>query len=114
MITFPDAVGQLDEMVAIKSSKPLGVTAGIYVQEAARQIPLYDQPISANAAGKDADGKSIEVNTVGRWLFGVPGYEGHVRIAAIGNNVSFHFPKESPKEIHELVSLIKQAVEAAR
>jgi len=109
--TFPDTIGQLNEMVEINAQKPLGLTAQVYIHEVARKLPLYNQEISCDAVGKDKEGNKIAVDTVGRWLFGVPGYAGHFRIAPSGNMVSIYFPKESPKVVHDLVLQIKQTVE---
>lgn len=110
--TFPDKVDYLDEVVEINANKPLGLTAQVYIHEVARKLSLYNQEINCEAKGEDKEGNKIEVNTVGRWLFGVPGYAGHLRIAPSSNNVSIYFPKKSPKVVHDLVLQIKQAVEA--
>jgi hypothetical protein len=113
LITFPDKIGQLDEMVEINAHKPLGLTAQVYIHEVARKLPLFNQEIDCDAQGQDKEGNKIDVNTVGRWLFGVPGYAGHVRIASSANTVSIYFPKESPKAIYDLVLHVKQTVEAS-
>lgn len=111
LTTFPEKIGQLDAMIEINAQKPLGLTAQVYIHELARKLPLYNLEIDCEAQGQDKEGNKIAVDTVGRWLFGVPGYAGHFRIAPTGNNVSIYFPKESPKVIHDLVLQIKQTVE---
>jgi hypothetical protein len=114
LTTFPETIGLLDEMVEITMPQPLGLTAQIYIHEVARKLPLFVQEIDCDAVGQDKEGNKIAVNTVGRWLFGVPGYAGHSRIALSGDKISIYFPKESPKVVHELVLLLKKAVETSK
>jgi len=112
--TFPNSTMPLDMLVDIQAPKSLGLTAKVFVQEKARALPLYDQPVKCDASGQSKDGKEIAVDTVGRWLFGVPGYEGHIRIVPDNDKVSLYYPKESPKVVHELVSSLKEAVETSQ
>ena len=112
--TFPDDTMPLDMLVDVQAPKPLGLTAKVYVQERARALSLYDEPIKCEAKGESNDGKKIAVDTVGRWLFGVPGYGGHIRIVPTDNKVSLYYPKESPKVVHELISSLKEAVETTQ
>jgi hypothetical protein len=104
----------LDAMVEISVPKPLGVTAKVLIQEKARKLPLYEERIKCDAKGQSKEGKKIAVNTVGRWLFGVPGYEGHLRVAGIEDKVLLYYPKKSLKVVHELVNSIKDSVEATK
>jgi len=108
---FPNSTMPLDMLVDIQVSKPLGLTAKVLVHEKARTLPLYDQSVKCDAHGESNDGKKIAVDTVGRWLFGVPGYEGHIRVVPADDKVLLYYPKESPKVVHELVSSLKETVE---
>jgi hypothetical protein len=110
-IAFPNDTMSLDMLVDIQAQKSLGLTAEVFIKEKARTLPLYDQPVKCNAHGESKDGKKIAVDTVGRWLFGVPGYEGHIRVVPALGKVSLYYPKESPKVVHELVSSLKETVE---
>jgi len=110
-IIFPNSTMPLDMLVDIQVSKPLGLTAKVLVHERARTLPLFEQPIKCEAKGESKDGKKIAVDTVGRWLFGVPGYEGHIRVVPAQDKVSLYYPKESPKVVHELIEALKEAVE---
>ena len=49
------------------------------VRERLKRHPLYHLPIrtTPEVAGSTPDGVPIPVNTLGRWLFGVPGYAGN-------------------------------------
>jgi len=112
--TFPNTAMPLDMQVDIQAPKPLGVTAPFFIQHHAIQLPVYNQPIKCDAKGQDSKGKKIVVNTVGRWLFGVPGYGGHVRVVPANDKVLLYYPKESPKVVHELVASLKEAVETVK
>lgn len=111
-IKFPNSVMPLDMRLDIQASKPLGVTAKVFTQEQARKLPLYDQPIECNANGQDKEGKKILVNSVGRWLFGVPGHNGHIRVAPANDKVLLYYPKKSPKVVHELIGSLKESMES--
>lgn len=112
-ITFPTQSVKLDTQMSIKTKKPLGLTAEVLIKEKARKLNLYNQPIQCDAVGKDELGRSIAVNSVGRWLFGVPGYKGNIRIVPEGENVVLHYPKESPSLVQDLLSNLKQEIEGA-
>lgn len=113
-ILFPSRQMPLDTQVKIKSTKPLGITAPFVLKHKALELPQYDQPVKCALEGSDKDGNKIEINNVGRWLFGVPGYGGQSRIAANGNDVFVYFPKESPKAVYELLTSLKDAVESGK
>jgi hypothetical protein len=110
-ILFPINTMPLSMMVNIQTQKSLGLTAKIYIQEKARTLEMYNQSIECEVYGESNDGKKIAVDTVGRWLFGVPGYEGHIRIVSGDNQVLLYYPKESPKIVHELISALKEMIE---
>jgi len=111
-ITFPDAALPLDARIDIQAARPLGVTAKVFIHEVARGLPLYNQPVKCRVKGEDKKGKKVAVNTVGRWLFGVPGYAGRVRVALSGDKVFLYYPQRSPKVVHELTASLKEAMEA--
>lgn len=113
LIKYPTKLGPINEKVEIKTKKPLGLTAKIYIHEIARKIPLYNQKIDCDAKGKDKNKKEIIVNTLGRWLFGVPDYEGHVRITSLGNTIMLFYPKKSPEDVRNFINSLKRTIEEA-
>lgn len=100
-----------ETMISINLGKELGIVASVYIREVARKLPAYDKAFDSHDEGLTNDGESIPVNTVGRWLFGVPGYEGHARIVAVGNFVNIYFPKDLPVGVSELLSSLKDKIE---
>ena len=101
----------MNQCVEIQLSKPLGLTAEVRVKEFARQIPDYFHPISSEVKGVDKTGKEIEVNTVGRWMFGVPGYEGVARIVPEKDRVLIYYPEHSAEFVDEFIALLKLKAE---
>ncbi len=110
-IKFPNTMMSLDMLVDIQTPKPLGLTAKVFIHEQVRKLSLYNQPIECLANGQDKEGKKILINSVGRWLFGVPGYASHIRVAPVGDKVLLYYPKKSPKVVHELISSLKESIE---
>lgn len=110
-ITFPNHLVKLNSQMSIKTKEPLGLTAEVLIKEKARKLSFYNQPIQCDAVGKDELGRAIAVNTVGRWLFGVPGYLGNLRIVPEGENVVLHYSKESPSLVQDLLSNLKHEIE---
>lgn len=110
MITIENINPKLDKSIEIDTRRQLGVTAVVWVQEKARQVDTYDLPIDTWQIGKDKDGGEIKISTLGRWLFGVPNYDGHVRIVPNGSQVTIYYPSE-PIESEELFAKLKTNIE---
>jgi len=110
---FPEKLTPLHAKIVIEAGEPLGPTADIFVHEKARTIPQFNEPINCKASGVDAEGKKIAISTVGRWLFGVPGFQGHTRIVPENNTVTIYYPERSPQIVHDLLNEIKQTIEGS-
>lgn len=108
---FPMRLSSLDKSVTIKTPKPLGLTANVYLHEIARKITNYNTQINCDANGVDKQGAQIRVNTLGRWLFGVPGFESHLRIVPQGSNVVLYYPEKSPELVETFLHELKNTVE---
>lgn len=111
MEPFPERSGPLDKKVSVRTPKSLGLTAKVWVHEKARKMGAYSQPIICSALGKSKEGREIPVNSVGRWLFGVPGYDGNVRIYADDDTVTICYSHDAPQPVHDLVQAVKDRIE---
>ena len=71
----------------------------------------YEAPACCKACGRGADGEDIPVNTVGRWLFGVPGYRGHLSASAETNSevVTLAVPSGMPEAAVALLDALLRA-----
>jgi hypothetical protein len=61
----------------------------LYLRDVLKGVPEYHRKIKLDVAveGKSDEGIPISVNTLGRWLFGVPGYAGNARFIALPDEV---------------------------
>jgi len=109
-------VAQPDQFaeIQISTSKPFGIGARVFVQEVARKLEAYQFPIESDLKGQDKTGREIEVNTLGRWLFGVPGVNPHVLISAQGNTVFIRYPAGVNIKVSELMNSLKESLEVSQ
>lgn len=86
-----------------------GTSLKIAIRDEAKRLPLYWWPIriSPLVTGESDDGDIIPINNLGRWVFGVPGYRGHITVEGFSNNIAFRCPN-----VPEAVQLLTGAVEA--
>jgi len=111
---FPVRLHGYGALVAIQLPEPMGGSAKIYLRNVAKaRLPeLYHAPIETGISGRTDSGEEIPINSVGRWLFGTPGYMGHVRVSNWeGDIANVEFPADSPSIVHELVHRLKAVVE---
>lgn len=112
-LVFPIRLFKLDAVVEIRLPWPMGGSAKIFLRNIAKKIPEYHQPIECEISGRSDSGQQIPINSVGRWLFGVPGYMGHTRVSNWeGTTAKVEFPQEAPEVVHTLIAEIKGRVEA--
>jgi len=80
----------------------------VLVRDAAKHAAWYHLPIVLipEVQGRSDAGEEIEVNTLGRWLFGVPGYQGNARFIGWPDVPYVELPEWCPDEvIHGLLEL---------
>jgi len=57
-----------------------GASFKVFLRNELKKVSEYHTPVeldNSNVAGRTEDGVPIPINTLGRWLFGVPGYAGN-------------------------------------
>lgn len=112
---FPKRLGDYSAKATIRLPENKGAGAKVCLREIAkmRLAKMYHHPIETGICGKSDDGHEIPINTVGRWLFGTPGYMGHIRVTNWnGLDAQIEYPKESPELVHTLITDLKTVVEA--
>lgn len=112
-LSLPERMLGAQTSIIAHTKKPLGATVEVYVHEIARKLPAYNQPVECEAVGIDSDENKIQVDTLGRWLFGVPGYQGHLRIVAGEEIITIYYPSDSPKIVEEFLRNLKEAIESS-
>jgi hypothetical protein len=106
-----DQIFPLSKKISISASKQYGVLVRIYIQEEARKLTNYNTPIDSSLKGQSVEGAMIEVNTLGRWLFGVPGYEGRVRVVSVNDEIDIFYPSKSSDIVENFLQEIKSNIE---
>jgi hypothetical protein len=92
-----------------------GASFKLYLRNELKKIPEYRIPVeldNSNVTGRTDDGVPIPVNTLGRWLFGVPGYAGNAVFDGFGD-VPRVVVNISPTTSTEVVELIDRLLSAA-
>lgn len=72
---------------------------------------LYFMPIETGVLAETRFTGIIPVDTLGRWLFGVPGYRGHTNILVQGSHCKIEFPRETPLIAQILIVCVREAIE---
>ncbi len=73
---------------------------------------MYSQEIETGAFGWSRKDGKISVDTVGRWIFGIPGYKGNLVVIKFEDNeATVGFPRKSPKIVHQFVTEMKEKTE---
>lgn len=88
-----------------------GFQLKVILRKIAKQFSEYyfSVQISPSVAGRSDDGQEIPINTLGRWIFGVPGYQGNVIFeGGETEKIRIRIPKNFPEEGKRL---LEKAVE---
>lgn len=110
---FPVRLHGFGRVAAIRLPRNMGGSAKLFLREVGKSLPEYHQPIVTGICGQTDSGQKIPINTVGKWLFGTPGYMGHIRVTNWdGLDAKVEWPANSPVVVHELIAKIKQQIEA--
>ena len=79
----------------------------IAIRQVAKKLPEYHLPIQNQVLPmtvETQEGKKIEVNTLGKWAFGVPGYAGHLVFEGYNQReIAVYYPEGSPRELLEML-----------
>ncbi len=117
MMQFPVRLHGAKTVVAIRLPEPMGGSAKVFLRTVAKEqlSTLFHRPIECGISGRSDIGQLIPINSVGRWLFGVPGYMGHVVVSNWGDDLcKVEFPTGSPLAVGELVEALKREVESLK
>lgn len=114
MMKFPKRLHGKMKLISIRlpGNKPMGGFAKIYLRNIAKGFPEYHQKIETGISGEDNFGNEIPINTVGRWLFGTPGYMGHIRVSNWDGDIKVEVPADSPEIVFKLLKKLKDKIES--
>jgi len=84
-----------------------GFSLKVAIRQQAKRLDEYHLPVENEVlptSVRSGDGDEIKVHTLGRWAFGVPGYQGHLMFeGGEPNRVVIYYPEGSPKELLEML-----------
>jgi len=93
--------------LAINKPNKWGYSLKVAIRQVAKKLPEYHLPIQNSylpMTVETQEGKKIEVNTLGKWAFGVPGYAGHLMFEGFNpKEIVIYYPEGSPKELLEML-----------
>lgn len=112
---FPIRLGDLSGEFTIVLPRSMEANAKIYLRNLAKGMPEYHTQIETGISGKANDGTEIPIDKLGKWIFGVPGYMGHIRVFNWeGCICTIKYPKESPESVLDFLVKLKNLVEKNR
>ncbi len=104
-------VSDFEKVIEINVGRHLGVVSKVALMEVARHLPIYNQPFDSDITGVASDGQTVKVTTLGRYVFGIPGYEGILRFYPEDNKVFIFYPTNASKEVEDLLNSLKETFE---
>lgn len=110
VVSFPNrlSVSRNSENVTVSLDKHYGGQAKNVIRDAAKKCQQYFVGVEISVSGT-ADGKKIPIDNVGKWLFGTPGYKGHIIVENWnGSTCNIFYPKDAPTEVSALINAVKQ------
>ena len=104
-------ISPFEKVIEINTGRPLGVATKYLIRDIAQNLPIYNTTYNSGLEGQDSKGNIIKVDTVGRFLFGVPGYPGKLRYYPEENKVYIFYPKDSAPVVEDLLKALKETFE---
>lgn len=113
-IDFPPRLSTTGGKITIDLPEYFGGGAKIFIRNVGKEMDLYHTHINCPVNGSTDDGEVIPINTLGRWVFGVPGYMGHIIVRqSEGETIArINYPGNAPEMVEELLLKIKEIVES--
>jgi hypothetical protein len=74
------------------------------LREKAKKHPNYSIKVDNGGVDGATDiGETIPIDTLGKWLFGVPSYKGHIIVMEGSKTGEIYIPNEAPSEVVEMI-----------
>jgi hypothetical protein len=117
-VPFPKRAHGLPKSMAILLPEPMRGSAKIFLRNVAKNQlrDYYHRAIETGIFGESDSGEKIPINTLGRWVFGTPGYMGHIRVSNWDESsprlCTVDLPEHSPTLAWEFLEAIRREVES--
>ncbi len=90
--------------VVIDKPNIYGVGLKVAIREKAKKMAAYHREIKWPFSGQTDSGDEIPINTVGRWIFGTPGYMGHAIFeGGCSEQIVIWLPLGTPQIVSEIL-----------
>ena len=112
-ILLPPRVHFVSHTFTFKQPKPPhGYDLKILIRNKAKKLVPYRLPVVVypEVTGRDDEGNPIPVNTLGRWLFGIPGFKGHIRVIPMREKIEVHLFLPEKEKVKDIVLDLLEAV----
>ncbi len=114
-MNFPARLVGYGACVEINLPRPMEGNAKVFLRDVAKSMADYHQKIETGICGRTDAGQAIPIDSVGKWLFGTPGYMGHIRVSNWEGTIAVvEFPDDSPMIVFGLITEIKMMIESGR
>ncbi len=87
-----------------------GTSLKFAIRHYAKKLPEYHLPIqligyeNEPLTVKSDNGGKITINTLGKWLFGTPGYKGHIIVESFEKDkIVVKYPAQAPEVVRTLL-----------
>lgn len=102
------SVGRQSRKLSIAyKGKPLYAEAKNYIRNLAKKTELYYIKVdNGGVCGTDTTGNPIPVDTLGKWLFGLPQYKGHIIFdlhQQQDDDIVCYIPDDCPHQILDML-----------
>ena len=117
-VPFPKRARGLNRSVGIRLPEPMQGSARLFLRELSKQslAEYYFLSIETGISGRTDSGEIISIDVLGRWIFGVPGYMGHLTASNWDDShplmCEVSLPSDSPQLAWDFVEALRVTVEA--
>ncbi len=92
------------QKLEVQKPNTYGFGLKIAVRNAAKNLAAYHTSIDCDICGRSDVGEEIPINTIGRWIFGTPGYMGHAIFEGGNiNSIVIWLPVGTPQVVSDLL-----------
>ena len=112
-LLLPARVGYVTHTLRFRQPEPpLDDRAKMLLRNKAKKLAPYSKAVllEPDVCGRRDDGTPVPVTTLGQWLFGVPGFRGHITVVAKKDVMEVNLALPEDEEVRQIVlDLIRAA-----
>jgi len=88
-----------------QTNPPLDDRTKRLLRNKAKKLQPYSRPVILvpDVKGRRDDGTPVPITTLGQWLFGVPGFRGHITVVAKESKIEINLALPEDEEVRRIV-----------